>query len=217
MSVLQLKESRPRKLPDNTVVKRVIGGEKELFEILMRRYNQTLFRVVRSYLKDEEQVKDIMQDTYLKAYLKLDQFNNEAKFSTWLIRIGINEALQRLRKRKQNNIISIEDHKEIDRGSEQMNPEKKAIQNENRQLIEQAVDRLPEKYRLVYMMRAFEGMENAEIAACLLLTESNVKVRFHRAKKMLKETLYEFSSATEAFEFGNEKCDYIVDQVMKRI
>ncbi len=211
-------ESATSQLSDQTVVERVVNGEKELFEILMRRYNQTLFRVIRSYLKSEETVQDVMQETYLKAYHKLRQFNNDASFSTWLIRIGINESLQLLRKRKRNKVLVLEDHKKnLLRESDKMNPEQKAIQKENRQLIEKAVDQLPEKYRVVYVLREFEGMEHLEIADCLQLTESNVKVRFHRAKKMLKETLYVLSSNREGFEFGNEKCDRLVKQVMNRI
>ncbi|HLR77365.1 MAG TPA: RNA polymerase sigma factor [Balneolaceae bacterium] len=217
MSVLHLKKTKPQKLPDSTVVKRVLNGEKELFEILIRRYNQTLFRVIRSYLKDEEQVKDIMQDSYIKAYQKLHQFRFEAKFSTWLIQIGINEALQELRRKKRQHIVNIDDQKETDLGNNKMTPEKRTIQHENRKAIERAVDKLPEKYRIVYMMRAFEGIKNGEIAECLSISKGNVKVRFHRAKKMLKETLYEFSSNTTAFEFGNEQCDQIVERVMSKI
>lgn len=219
MEVLKTGDFKPAKLPDEQVVQRVLSGEKELFEILMRRYNQTLYRAVRSYLKRESDIEDTMQDTYLKAYRKLYQFQGDAAFSTWLIRIGINEALQNLRKQRRNNVISINENENIIRLSnvDQMNPEKKAIHHETRRLVEKAIDQLPEKYRVIYVLREVEGMSNAEISACLELTESNVKVRFHRAKKLLKERLYELSSDTTLFEFGDSKCDQLVDRVMEQI
>src|SRR5690606_37096556 len=100
MGVIALEKASSARLEDEVVVRRVLSGEKELFEILLRRYNQTLYRVIRGYLRDESDVEDAMQDTYLKAFDKLEQFQGKAAFSTWLIRIGINEALLRLRKLK---------------------------------------------------------------------------------------------------------------------
>lgn len=209
------------KLPDSKVVQRVLEGEKELFEILLRRYNQRLFRVIRSYLQSEDDVRDIMQDAYVKAYLKLHQFNNDASFSTWLIRIAINEALQLIRKRKRQltnygktesleNVFQLPD-------TNQMNPEKQTIKSETRTLLEQAVDHLPEKYRVVFMLHQVEGLSNPEIAACLKLTDSNVKVRLHRAKNLLKEELFKTTQDASIFEFGNHKCDRVVSVVMERI
>ena len=208
-------------LSDPQVVLRVLEGEKELFEILLRRYNQRLFRVIRSYINSEDDVRDIMQDAYVKAYIKLEQFNNQSSFSTWLIRIGINEALQFIRKRKRQttnygetesieNVFHLPD-------TNQMNPEKQAITTETRILVEQAVDRLPEKYRVVFMLHQVEGLSNPEIAECLKLTDSNVKVRLHRAKNILKEKIYKSTHDASIFEFGNHKCDRMVEGVMERI
>ncbi|WP_310992694.1 RNA polymerase sigma factor [Aequorivita marina] len=209
------------KLPDSKVVQRVLEGEKELFEILLRRYNQRLFRVIRSYVYSEADVRDIMQEAYVKAYLKLQQFNNQASFSTWLIRIGINEALQFIRKQKRKttnygktesleNVFHLPD-------TNNMNPEKQAIKIETRTLVEEAVDRLPEKYRVVFMLHQVEGLSNPEIAACLKLTDSNVKVRLHRAKKLLKDEIFKSTHDASIFEFGNHKCDALVEVVMERI
>ncbi len=208
-------------MADSEVVQRVVHGEKGLYEILMRRYNQTLFRAVRSYLHKEEDVQDAMQDTYLKAYAKLDQFKGEAAFSTWLVRIGINEALQQLRKARTMRV-----HADPDVRMEQlgqlpdtgaMNPEQRTIQGEHRKLLEQAIDKLPEGYRAVYMLREVEGMNVAETAQCLDLSESNVKVRLHRAKDMLKEAIWKHHAEAPAFEFGNSHCDRLVEAVMARI
>lgn len=208
-------------MADTEVIERVTQGEKGLYEILMRRYNQTLFRAVRSYLHKEEDVQDAMQETYLKAYAKLGQFKGEAAFSTWLVRIGINEALQQLRKARTMHVhadpdVRMEQLRQLpDTG--QMNPEQRTIQGEERRLLEQAIDRLPEGYRAVYMLREVEGMNVAETAHCLALSEANVKVRLHRAKSMLKEAIWDHHAKVPAFEFGNAHCDLLVEFVMARI
>jgi RNA polymerase sigma-70 factor (ECF subfamily) len=223
MGVISLETASSARLEDTVVVRRVLSGEKELFEILLRRYNQTLYRVIRGYLRDEADVEDAMQDTYLKAYDKLEQFQGKAAFSTWLIRIGINEALLRLRKlRRVRSLVSQEadvDAKTITQlpDTRQMNPEKQAIQVETRQLLEKAIDHLPEKLRVIYILKEVEGLKNDEIARCLDISEPNVKVRLHRARTMLKETLYRISSSNEIFEFGNSRCDGLVARVMHAI
>lgn len=211
----------PSALSDAEVIERVAHGEKGLYEILMRRYNQTLYRAVRSYLHKDVDVEDAMQETYIKAYTKLDQFKGEAAFSTWLVRIGVNEALQQLRKTRTMHVhsdpdVRMEQLMQLpDTG--QMNPEQRTIQGENRRVLEQAIDKLPEGYRTVYMLREVEGMNVAEVAQCLSLSESNVKVRLHRAKSMLKEAIWGQHAEVPAFEFGNTHCDRLVAAVMARI
>jgi RNA polymerase sigma factor (sigma-70 family) len=209
-------------LGDAAIVKRILSGEKELFELLLRRYNQTLYRVIRSYLRQHDEVQDAMQNTYLKAFDKLSQFRGDAAFSTWLIRIGINEALLRLNAAKKGKVIFMHSAQELPDNLTQipdknMNPEKTFINNEAKQLLEQAIDKLPEKYRIVYILKEIDGMESRQIEQALGLTEANIKVRFHRAKKLLKESLYEVSSNQEVFQFGNAHCDSVVSFVMSRI
>lgn len=209
-------------LSDLEVVRRVIAGEKGLFEILMRRHNQKLYRVIRSYLKDDDDIQDAMQNAYLKAFDKLYQFHGDAAFSTWLIRIGINEALMRIKDIKKTKVlyltpdeVSTEILNRIP--DKQVNAEKLIIKQEMQQLLEQAIDSLPEKYRVVYVMKEIEGMENHQVAECLALTESNVKVRLHRARTIIKEILLKFTVGTEVFEFGNSRCDQMVALVMRSI
>ncbi|TXE07306.1 RNA polymerase sigma factor [Gelidibacter salicanalis] len=210
-------------LTEVEIIKRILAGEKELYEILVRRNNQKLFRVIRSYLKDEAEIADLMQNSYLKAFTKLYQFKLEATFSTWLIRIGINEALARLKEKgkvyhindineslHKNSILELPDYK-------QLNPLQKMIHYEAKQLLENAIDQLETKYKVVYIMREIEGLSLQEIATVLDLTLANVKVRLHRSKNMLKDKLFELSNATEIFEFGNSKCDRITEFVMKTI
>lgn len=211
----------PTGLPDQELVERVRSGEKGLYEILMRRYNQTLYRAVRSYLRDGDDVQDAMQEAYVKAYTKLDQFKGDSAFSTWLVRIGINEALQVLRKQRTMHIYTDPGQRAEgltqlpDTG--QMNPEQRTIRDEHRRLLEQAVDRLPDDYRAVYMLREVEEMSVAEVSQVLGISESNVKVRLHRAKIMVKDALLSAHQAGAAFEFGNAHCDALVAAVMARI
>ncbi len=223
MEALHIANNSRIQLAEAEIINRILAGEKELYEILVRRHNQKLFRVIRGYLKDEAEIADIMQNSYLKAFTKLYQFKLEASFSTWLIRIGINEALARLKEKgkvyainalnepqHKNSILELPDHK-------QLNPLQKMIHNEAKQLLENAIDHLETKYKVVYIMREVEGLSLQEIATILELTLANVKVRLHRSKNMLKDKLFELSSDTEIFEFGNSKCDRITEFVMKTI
>lgn len=211
-------------LSDEEIINRILAGERELYEILLRRNNQTLYRAVRSYLKDENDVEDTMQETYIKAYKNLGQFRREASFSTWLVRIGINEALSQLRKQKKRRIIALFGNDENENSkieqipdTKLMNPEKQVMDQESRQLLEKAIDQLPSKYKIIYMLRELEDMSNQEIASCLNLSDSNVKVRFHRAKDLLKNHILSLSEGRSVFEFGNEHCDRLVERVMSRI
>jgi RNA polymerase sigma-70 factor (ECF subfamily) len=209
-------------LDDADVVTRVLAGEKELFEILMRRHNQTLYRVIRGYLRDDDEIRDTMQNTYLKAFDKLYQFQGNAAFSTWLIRIGINEALLRLKAIKKGKVIYLAADdvgaERLDRiPDKSINAEKVIIRQEVQQLMEHAIDNLPEKYRVIYVMKEVEGLSNVQIAECLDLTEANVKVRLFRARTILKNILLGLSEDTEIFEFGNARCDALVKYVMTNI
>jgi RNA polymerase sigma factor (sigma-70 family) len=223
MHALKINESDRKLLDDTTIVRRILAGEKELFELLLRRYNQKLYRVIRSYLRDADDIDDAMQETYLKAFRKLDQFRSESAFSTWLTKIGINEALYRLKKRANNRTIQLESADVDDPKIIQLpdmkasNPEKIAIGNETKKIIEHAIDSLPEKYRIAYVLKEVEGMTTNEICDTLQINETNLKVRIHRAKTMMKENLLRISADSAIFEFGNSRCDAIVTKVMSRI
>lgn len=220
MKAIRVQDFGNSTISDEDAIKRILAGEKELYELLMRRYNQKLYRVVVGYLKDGEDIADVMQDSYLKAYEKLYQFKFNASFSTWLIRIAINEALAKIRykgkyaqlNRKTGDTTILE----IPEAS-QPNPEKRIIQQEAKQMLEKTIAKLESKYRIIYILREIEGMSIAEIGACLHLTNTNVKVRLHRAKKMIKDALYESSITTEIFEFGSTNCDRLVQKVMLQL
>ncbi|MDT7829470.1 RNA polymerase sigma factor [Pricia sp. S334] len=223
MEAIQINDFNNGKIEESEVIRRVLGGEKELYELLIRRNNQKLYRVVRSYLKEEAEIEDAMQNTYLKAFEKLYQFNHNSTFSTWLIRIGINEALLRLREKGKMFNMSEQGWNSEDalvfeiQPKNQMNPQKRIIMSEAKQLLENAVDQLEIKYKTVYILKEVEGMRYREIAEVLDLTVSNVKVRVHRAKAMLKEKLYALSVDKSIFEFGFERCDRLTENVMASI
>jgi len=182
-----------------------------------------LYRIIRSYLKDDVEIEDIMQNSYLKAFTKLYQFKLESSFSTWLIRIAINESLAQLKEKgklyylndssgnlKSNTILEIPDNK-------QLNPQDKMIRNEAKQLLENAIDLLETKYRTVYIMKEVEEMSLKEVSIALDITVANVKMRLHRSKEMLKDKLYNLSNNKNIFEFGFSRCDRVTENVMKLI
>ncbi|MDJ0645372.1 MAG: RNA polymerase sigma factor [Flavobacteriaceae bacterium] len=223
MQIARINDYRDYTNTDSEIVTKIIAGETGLYEVLLRRNNQLLFRVVRSYLTNHEDIQDVMQNTYLKAYVKLHQFKHKSKFSTWLIRIGINEALARLKQK--GKLVSLKEDGDLDIDKQVIrlfdhqkhNPERKVILEETKRLLEKAIDNLDTKYRNVYIMRLVEDMSVAEIAECLKITPSNVKVRLHRAKTKLKENLYEMIPKSELFEFGANNCDTIVTKVYSNL
>ncbi|MBY5957242.1 RNA polymerase sigma factor [Membranicola marinus] len=223
MKLLKRKVGSDNALKESELIKRILSGEKELYEILVRRNNQKLYRVIRGYLNNEEEIEDAMQNAYLNAYEKLYQFKLNATFSTWLIRIGINEALARLREKKRSYTADSENGEYFINltlelpDNKQPNPQKNMIKKETKQLLEDAIDQLDLKYRTVYIMKEVEGLSVKEVALALDLTESNVKVRLHRSRAMLKEILYELSVDKSIFEFGFGRCDRITERVMEKL
>ncbi len=207
-------------LPDEDVIARVRGGDAALFEILMRRHNQRLYRAVRGILRNEAEVEDVMQQTYLAAYAHLDQFAERARFSTWLCRIGIHEALARRRRAHATEPLPPDEGPiAMTATTPDADPEDRAARRQLARLLEDAVDALPEIYRVVFMLRDVEELSTAEAAACLDVTEETVKVRLHRARNLLRESLYARAgaSAAEAFTFGDRRCDRLVDTVLGKI
>lgn len=219
MEALHIEHRRSALRSDQDVVADVIAGRKEAYGILLRRYNQLLYRALRGYLHHEADVQDAMQETYLKAYEKLHQYKGDAAFSTWLVRIGINEALQHLRRAKKRSGHGPSDPDEhlLQLPDTRMDPEHTAIHSETRRIVERAIDRLPTAYRAVYLLREVEGLPVTEVAACLGITEGNVKVRLHRAKALLQETVWKQLADVPVFAFGQAHCDLLVQRVLERI
>jgi RNA polymerase sigma-70 factor (ECF subfamily) len=209
-------------MTDEEVIRRVRAGETALFEVIMRRYNRRLYRISLSILGNDSEAEDVTQDAYVRSYLHLDQFDGRAKFSTWLTRIAVHEALARARKRKR--IVEIDAAPEstevrMKLESQAPSPEQEVLTHTMRIVLERAVDRLPETYRSVFMLREIEGMTTAETAECLDLSEEAVKVRLHRARSLLRKEIYAQTGAAtvSAFQFMGARCDRLVAGVMERI
>lgn len=207
---------------DEEIVARVRGGDTALYEIIMRRYNQRLYRVARAILRDDAEAEDVMQDAYVRAYQHLDQFAGRALFSTWLTRIAVHEALSRLRQRNRNQ--QLDDTGQDGEISMNMvetspDPEQSASRAELSHLLEEALLDLPEHYRTVVMLRDVEGMSTAETAVALDLTEENVKIRLHRGRALARGWIVERvgTKAKNAFPFMGERCDRVVQGVLARL
>ena len=221
-SVTVLERARLEGWTDEEVVERVLAGETALFEIIMRRYNQRLYRVTRAILRDDAEAEDVIQDAYVRAYAHLNQFAGRARFSTWLTRIAVHEALARIHRHRP--IVPYEEGADLTRDIEAprakiATPEQQTLNMELSHLLESAVLSLPEKYRAVLMLRDVEGMSTSEVAAVLELTEENVKVRLHRAHALLRKDLFARvgSVASNAFSFMGNRCDRVVQRVFARI
>jgi len=210
-------------LSDEDVVRRVRQGETALFEVLMRRYNQRIYRVVRAILKDDAETEDVMQQAYFNAYRHLVQFAGQARFSTWLTKIAVYEALHRARKEPPPASLdeaASEGTTIMDTlRSNAPDPEQALLANETAGLLEAAVTALPETFRHVFMLRDVEGLSTLETAECLGLNEDTVRTRLHRARRQMRRHLSsQMGSATQAaFVLHARRCDRVVANVLAAI
>lgn len=206
---------------DEDVVARVLTGEVELYEIIMRRYNQRLYRIARAILRSNDEAEDVVQDAYVRAYEHLHQFLGRSRFSTWLTKIAVHEALSRAQKlnRSQELEAMIPQEQEAALTEPSISPEQQASQTEMERLLEEAILTLPEHFRTVLMMRDIEEMSTSETAVALDLSEENVKVRLHRARILLRDELVARASASRSrvFPFMGARCDRVVRIVLARI
>lgn len=207
---------------DEEIVERVLAGDSVLFEIIMRRYNQLLYRVARSILRNDTEAEDVMQDAYVRAYEHLSQFAGRSQFKTWLTRIAIHEALARVRREKRFEAPGA-DQEEGDGmeqfASAQRSPERQVADVELRNLLEQSILELPEAYRSVYMLRDVEQMSINDVSKTLDLSENTVKVRLHRARRALRKMIMSRTGeqVLSAFAFEAPRCDRVVARVFERI
>jgi RNA polymerase sigma-70 factor (ECF subfamily) len=206
-------------MTDAEIVRRVTEGETSLFELIMRRYNQRIYRAVRAIVRDESEAEDVMQQAYVNAYLHLAQFAERSSFATWLTRIAINEALARVRPRALRAVDDVDGTIMDELQSNTPNPEEAAVASEIKEVVEREIAALPESYRSVLMFREIEGLSTAETAECLGTTEDVVKTRLHRARTMLRDNIYKRAGLAfnGLFTFGQSRCDRVVASVMERI
>ena len=201
------------------VIRRVIEGEKALYEIIVRRFNPFLYKIGRSYNYNHEDTQDLMQETFIDAYKSLVQFEGRADFKTWIIRIMMNNCYRKREKASfKNEIMQDANEYSTPMFSNKNNDIDKIIQNrELGHIIENALRKIPFDYRMVFSLREISGLNVSETAEMLGISETNVKVRLNRAKTMLRRDIENDYSANELFEFNLIYCDPMVENVMKKI
>ena len=211
-------------LSDGELVARILAGECALFEIVMRRHNQQLYRAARAILTDEADIEDVMQQAYLNAFAHLAQFEARSQLSTWLTRIVINEAYAKRRRQRPLAVpvpvdaVAAPPVAESVQSS-QPGPEQQAYAGELQRLLEEAVDELPETYRVVFMLRDVEGLSTTETGTALALGEEAVKTRLHRARAMLRRAVAVRvgAAASYTFQFHAPRCNRVVAAVMRQL
>ena len=211
--------TRSAALTDEEVVSRVLGGDTPLFEVLMRRHNERVYRAARAILRDDKEAEDVMQEAYVNAYTHLAQFDGRAKFSTWLTKIAVYEALLRAKRRMRYEPLDDRAEDTLMPATLSPDPEQQAFGGELRALIEAAIDALSDGYREVFMLRQVEGLSTAETADVLGVSEDVVKTRLTRARHAIQQNLLDRTGAAtaQAFMFGQSHCDQVVAAVLARI
>lgn len=209
--------SRPSPaIDDLDAVAEVCRGNREMFEVLVRRYNQQLFRIGFAYLRNHSEVEDAMQNSYLKAFMHLPRFARTASFSTWLTRIMINECLMTLRRRKKiaekSAALEVEyEEPHAPQGEARLNLK------EMKTLLENAIGRLPCNFRSIYVLREVQQMTTSEAAACLGISVESAKVNLHRARERLKAELLKSAGGLELFPYTAIHCDPFTARVMNAV
>ncbi len=211
-----------RLVADDDLIERVRSGELDLFEIVMRRYNRRIYKIARAFVRSDVDAEDVMQETYLRAFASLEQFAGRSSFSTWLIRIAINEALRR---RRQNQKVTLKsDFEELGdlaglRGSPNALPEEGVLRAELRGRIDAAIESLPMPHRVVFVMRSVEGLSTRRTARLLRVSEDVVKTRLSRARSHLRKQLEPYTriSSADVFWFHLVRCNRVVSAVLRQL
>lgn len=199
-------------ISDIELIDRILKGEKKLFEIIIRRYNQRLYRLGMSVLNNEAEAEDAMQNAYIKAYEHLAQFEQRAAFTTWLTRIMLNQCYEQRRKQ-----LPVQDTPaETDNFITMSTPAHILVNKELNTVLEEAIAQLPEKYRLVFVLREIEDLSVRETSEALQIEEPNVKVRLNRAKTMLRNNLDGYMKE-RVYNFHLSRCNKIVNHVMSHL
>jgi RNA polymerase sigma-70 factor, ECF subfamily len=205
---------------DDDLVRRIRGGDTALFEVLMRRYNQRLFRVARGIVRDHAEAEDVLQQAYLNAYTHLHQYEHRGSFAGWLTRIAVHEAFAGHRRRVAAAVTESMggDGPCARLASASPDPEQAALSSELHRDLQAMVDALADAYRPVFVLREVEGLTTAETAEALGLSEDVVKTRLHRARTMLRTALArDGQRPADLLRFGREQCDRVVAAVLARV
>ncbi|BAO91632.1 RNA polymerase sigma factor [Caballeronia cordobensis] len=210
---------------DMSLARRIAAGDRSAFELMMRRHNRRLYRLARATLRNDAEAEDVLQDAYLHAYRSMSQFRGDARLSTWLSRLVLNECFARLRRSaRRQNVIPIVDAPDYAEHADAMTahddaPDEALARAQVRALLERKLDELPELFRMVFVLRSIEEMSVEETAQCLRIPEATVRSRHFRARSLLRESLAQAFDLAErdVFEFGGARCDRIVASVLSKL
>ncbi|MEO6167570.1 MAG: sigma-70 family RNA polymerase sigma factor [Chitinophagales bacterium] len=207
---------------DMDVIHHILNGDTDLFEILIRRNNSFLHKTGRSYGYSHDDTQDLMQETFINAYVNLQKFENRCTFKTWIIKIMLNNCFQKQQRFNFKNEIrdtQLINEKSVPMYSTYKNSEtgKVVVNQELNDLIERSLALVPMEYRMVFSLREINGLNVAETAEALNITPSNVKVRLNRAKSMLRKELGKIFTPEDIFEFNLVFCDIMVSRVLQEI
>lgn len=208
-------------LDDMEVISQVISGEVDHYREIVKRYNSYLYKIGKSYGYRHSEIEDLMQETYINAYMNLKKFENRSSFKTWIVRIMLNQCYHKRQKSSYTNEQFADNKLTEDTKAmfENRNTETRNVvqNNELKHVLEGAIERIPEDYRIVFTLRELNGMSVRETAGALQISEGNVKVRLNRAKSMLQNEIKKSYAPEEIFEFNLIYCDAMVDRVMRAV
>lgn len=219
MSLTSIDSEAATRLADEAVIERIRQGDTEAYEIIMRRYNQRLYRAARSILQDEDTAQDAVQEAYISAFYKLDSYKPGGSFAAWLTRITVNEALM-IKRNPDTRVAGRSDNMSNDTlNASHTNPSELLSNKELASLIESAIDVLPDNFRSVFVLRAIQQLNVQETAVSLDIPEATVKTRYHRARKLMQAKLDQDIQAAslQVYEFAGRRCDQIVQTVLTRL
>lgn len=205
---------------DIEVIEKILKGENQLYELLIRRNNPFLYRIGRSYNYNHHDTEDLMQETYINAFYSLSKFESKSSFKTWITRIMLNNCYHKKQKFSFRN-----EHPSEDIKTERSNPmfhnhintEKNVLNKELGHVLENALNTIPEDYRLIFALRELNGLSVSETSEVANISETNVKARLSRAKTMLRTEIEKMYSPTDIYEFNLIYCDKMVEKVLSKI
>lgn len=208
-------------LDDTEIISQVVSGDTERYQEIVRRYNGYLYKVGKSYGYRHAEIEDLMQETYINAFMNLKKFENRSSFKTWIVRIMLNACYHKKQKAgyKNEQFADYEQTEDMKAIFENRNTETREMvqNNELKRVLENAIHQIPENYRMVFTLRELNGMSVRETAEALKISEGNVKVRFNRSKAMLQNEIKKSYAPEEIFEFNLIYCDAMVDRVMDAV
>jgi RNA polymerase sigma-70 factor (ECF subfamily) len=226
MRTAKVPQIAPVGIPDAELVRRARGRDEAAIRSIMQANNRSLYRLARGILRNDGEAEDVVQETYVRAFTRLDDFRGDSSLATWLARIAINEALGRLRRQwpsvdlntlapgvLEAQII------QFPHSAPSEDPEKSMAQRQIQHVVEHAIDELPDAFRIVFITRVIEGMNVEETADILGLKPETVKTRLHRARTMLRDNVEMKIGPVviEAFPFAGKRCERLTDAVLKRL